>query len=172
MDGGASVATTESDEPLRQLAINFGAPGDRREADGQLWLEYPSVAGDSAALQIKLNEERKFFQHHSSLIAGAQRPWVLASGVDGVTELEIGLRLAKPYDPQKGLPVEHADDDAEESEKGEVSLSSSDLELVKDNGEQTVGVRFNHIQVVAAKIRSKLACNSLVMNLRTNRRRC
>lgn len=150
-----SVATTESDEPLRQLAINFGAPGDRREADGQLWLEYPSVAGDSAALQIKLNEEAKFFQHHSSLIAGAQRPWVLASGVDGVTELEIGLRLAKPYDPQKGLPVEHADDDAEESEKGEVSLSSSDLELVKDNGEQTVGVRFNQIQVArGAKIRS------------------
>lgn len=150
-----SVATTESEEPLWQLAINFGAPGDRREADGQLWLEYPPVAGDSAALQIKLNDEAKFFQHHSSLIAGASRPWVLASGVDGVTELEIGLRLAKPYDPQKGLPVEHAEDDAEENEKGDVSLGSSDLELVEDDGEQTVGVRFNHIQVArGAKIRS------------------
>ncbi len=150
-----SLATAESDEPLKQLAINFGAPGDRRERDGQLWLEYPTVAGDSAALQIQLNAEAKFFQHHSSLIAGASRPWVLASGVDGVTELEIGLNLSKPVDVQKGLPVEHADDDAEEDEKGDVLLSSSDLELVDDKGDQTIGVRFNQVDVArGTKIRS------------------
>jgi outer membrane protein assembly factor BamB len=151
----ASVAMSESKEPVRRLAINFGAPGDRRERNGQLWLEYPTIAGESAVVPIKLNEDVRFFQHHSSLLPGASRPWVSASGVDGVTELEIGLRLSKPSDPHKGLLVEHTDDDAEESEKGDVSLSSSDLELVDDKGDQTVGVRFNDVGLArGSKIRS------------------
>ncbi len=148
------VATTAEDQSLRQLAINFGAPGDRRERDGQLWLEYPAIAGDSAPVEIELNDDAVFFQHHSSLMADAPRPWVLASGVDNVTELEIGLKLASPFDSASGLPVEHADDDAEESENGDVSLNSSDLELVEDSGGQTVGVRFNKINVArGTKIR-------------------
>jgi outer membrane protein assembly factor BamB len=150
-----TVATLQADQTLRQLAINFGAPGDRRQADGQLWLEYPAVAGDSAPLEIKLNPDAKFFQHHSALVGDVPRPWVLASGVDNVTELEVGLKFAAPFNLSNGLPVEHPDDDAEEDEKGEVSLSSSDLELVEDGGVQTVGVRFNGINVArGAKIRS------------------
>ncbi len=150
-----TVATLDADEPLRQLAINFGAPGDRRERDGQLWLEYPAVAGDSAAVQIKLNDEARFFQNHSSLFTGTSRPWVSASGVEGVTELEIGLRLAARFNLKNGLPVEHADDDAEEGENGDVALSSSDLELVEDGGAQAIGVRFNHINLAqGTKIRS------------------
>lgn len=97
------LAGTVSDRQVEQLAINFGAPGDRRERDGLLWLEYPAVGGDSAALNIELNPEARFYQHHSSLVADGSRPWVLASGIDGVTELEIGLRL---------LPTDGDDDDA------------------------------------------------------------
>jgi hypothetical protein len=36
-------------------------------------------------------------------------------------------------------------DDAEESEEGEVSLDSSDLELTDDHGTQTIGVRFRKL---------------------------
>ncbi len=143
----ATSANASFDKPIEQLAINFGAPGDRRERDGQLWMEYPAVAGESAPVKITVNPDAQYFQHHSSLIADAPRPWVLSSGVDNVTELQIRMRLDKPFNLSTGLPVEHADDDAEENENGEVSLSSSDLELVEDSVTQTVGLRFNNINV-------------------------
>ena len=150
-----AVAGTASDEPLAAVGDQLWCPGDRRERDGQLWMEYPAVAGDSAPVEIQINAEAKFFQHHSSLLADAQRPWVLASGVENITELEMGLRLKPPFDLAGGLPVEHADDDAEEGEDGDVSLSSSDLELVQDSKTQTVGVRFNRINIArGTKIRS------------------
>jgi hypothetical protein len=43
--------------------------------------------------------------------------------------------------------VSASSDDAEESASGSVSLSSSDLELVFDGSNQTVGMRFNNIAV-------------------------
>jgi len=92
----ATAASASPNQPLEQLAINFGAPGDRREADGQLWMEYPVIAGDSAAVDIETNAEATPFQHHSSLLAGVERPWVLASGLENVTELRIGLTLKSP----------------------------------------------------------------------------
>lgn len=137
----------ESDASITSLGINFGAPGDRRDADGVLWLEYPVVAGDSPPVPIRLNPEARFFQQHSSAYSGSSRPWIFASGVENVTELTIQLRMNEPYDLSAGLPVNHADDDAEENENGQVDLSSSDLELVEDGGRQLVGLRFNDISI-------------------------
>ncbi|MDX1925348.1 MAG: PQQ-binding-like beta-propeller repeat protein [Pirellulaceae bacterium] len=150
----ANVRATP-EEQIERIAINFGAPGDRRDADGQLWMEYPTLAGDSATLKIQVNADAKYFQHHSSLITDADRPWVLASGVDNLTELDVKLRVEKPFTLKTGLPVEHVDDDAEEDAKGEVDLTSSDLELVEDSSPQTVGVRFNKLNLArGTKIRS------------------
>ncbi len=145
VDSANTRATPE--ERIDRLAINFGAPGDRRDSDGQLWMEYPTLAGDTASMKIRVNSEAKYFQHHSSLAAESQRPWVLSSGVDNLTELDIKLRVEKPYTLKTGIPVDHVDDDAEENAKGEVDLTSSDLEFVEDDGAQTVGVRFNKINV-------------------------
>ena len=38
-------------EPIKHLGINFGAPGDRRDEQGQLWLEYPIIAGASPNIE-------------------------------------------------------------------------------------------------------------------------
>lgn len=92
-------AKASPDQWIERLAINFGAPGDRRQADGQLWMEYPVVAGDSAPIEITTNAEAKPFQHHSSLVTGVERPWVSASGLEDLTELQIGLRLVTPPAP-------------------------------------------------------------------------
>ncbi|MGP8307971.1 PKD domain-containing protein [Vibrio sp. YIC-376] len=43
--------------------------------------------------------------------------------------------------------VESSSDDAEEKEGGRVSINSSDLELVYDGSNQTVGMRFNNISI-------------------------
>jgi outer membrane protein assembly factor BamB len=145
-------SNTSKNKPIQQLAINFAAPGDRRDANGKLWLEYPVVTGDEAPVPIELNSGATYFQHHSSSVAVGDRPdspalnpWLLASGVEGLTDLRIEVQ-SKPADElQSGIAINHADDDAEENENGEVSLTSSDLELVEDSGSQIVGMRFNNI---------------------------
>ena len=133
------------DKPIQQVAINFGAPGDRRDADGQLWLEYPVVAGEAAPITIDLNSDVKYFQNHSSAMADTDRPWLLASGVENLRELRINLQTKNESGVSSGIAIEHADDDAEEDENGEVLLTSSDLELVQDSNSQIVGLRFNHL---------------------------
>ena len=149
----ASVESTSSQ--IERVGINFGAPGDRRDADGLLWLEYPVLAGPSPNLSVKFNEEARFVQHHSSTIAPREHAWVFASGAENVTEVTVGLTLQTDVNLASGVPVSHPDDDAEEQETGEVSLDSSDLELVEDSGNQLVGLRFNHINLAqGAEIRS------------------
>lgn len=156
----AAIHSTKGE--LTQAGINFGAPGDRRQGD-VLWLEYPAVGGPSPPLSIELNEAATFFRHHSSAIDAEGQSWILASGVEHVRKISIDLNLAKKTDLEAGIPVNHPDDDAEEQEDGDVSLTSSDLELVKDGGVQIIGVRFNNLNLLpGAKIRSaylQLTCD-------------
>ncbi len=142
-----TAAKSSHGKMIENLAINFGAPGDRRDADGVLWLEYPVVAGESPPLSIHTNPAAHFFQHHASSLAASDRPWMLASGVEGITDLRIELKLKDEYNLNNGLPVQHVNDDAEEDENGKVNLTSSDLELVEDSGRQVVGMRFNNLNI-------------------------
>lgn len=143
-----SAASVESDgKRIERVGLNFGAPGDRRDASGLLWLEYPATGGPSPPISIDLNDEAKYVQRHSSMMTGTELPWVLASGVASVTDLRIGIRMRDSTDLSRGVPVVHASDDAEENEQGEVDLGSTDLELIDDSGAQLVGVRFNGLKL-------------------------
>lgn len=134
-------------DQLQSVGINLGAPGDRRSDQGVLWLEYPPVSGPSPLLAVTLNDEAEFYQHHSSAVGWGDEPWVLASGAANVTKVSVEFTLRKELSLSEGLPVDHADDDAEEQENGAVSLGSSDLELVDDHGTQLVGLRFNQVNL-------------------------
>ena len=149
----AAAAETERHQ-IKQIGINLGAPGDRRDDAGRLWIEHPIVAGESPAVTVDVNPGARFFGNHSSSMAGGDFPWVLSSGVEGASEIRVGLGLADEFSLGTGLPVRHAYDDAEENPSGNVSLSSSDLELVEDSSTQTVGIRFQEIPIPqGAKIR-------------------
>jgi outer membrane protein assembly factor BamB len=143
---GASTVVENGDK-ITQLGINFGAPGDRRDESGVLWIDYPEAAGTNPPISIELNPEASYFRNHSSTMHGSPAPWVLSSGVDGVSRLRLQLSLRDDVGLEAGIPISHADDDAEEGESGEVDLSSSDLELVQDAGTQTVGLRFNGVNI-------------------------
>ena len=78
-------------QPIRHLGINFGAPGDRRDNNGNLWLEYPVVAGDSPNLEIQWNSEASLIQRHASSLDNNVYRWIYASGLKGVTNLDITL---------------------------------------------------------------------------------
>jgi hypothetical protein len=72
--------------------INFGAPGDRRAADGTLWLEYPVLGGPSAELGVTVvpKQPRYLYHHSSRMRGGTGHPWVAASGVIGAREVLLG----------------------------------------------------------------------------------
>ncbi len=134
---------------ISSVGFNFGAPGDRRDGEGMLWLEYPPKAGASPPLTVEFNPDASIFSQHSASRSGDPRAWISASGIDNLTDVKLGLTLAEKVDLAKGLPVSHAEDDAEESHAGDVSLSSSDLELTDDDGDQTIGLRFTGVPLAA-----------------------
>ncbi|MCA9214603.1 MAG: hypothetical protein KDB27_16135, partial [Planctomycetales bacterium] len=75
----------------KRVAINFGAPGDRRDSAGTIWVDYPSVGGKSPKPGIKTTpptEDLLTFRVHSSLIDGPAG-WICSSGVRDLRELEI-----------------------------------------------------------------------------------
>lgn len=143
----AQADMNSGDQSISRLGINFGAPGDRRDPDGLLWLEYPVVAGESPPLPINVDGEGKFFHRHGSAMDGHDLPWILASGVTGATEIQIGLGKSDGSRLNAGIAINHASDDAEEDEKGRIDLGSSDLELVEESEAQLVGMRFNNIKL-------------------------
>ena len=80
------------------IAINFGAPGDRRSDDGTMWVDYPSVGGKSPKRKIKTRpaeDKLKTFRVHSSLVAN-EDDWISGSGVVGIKEIELSVESQKP----------------------------------------------------------------------------
>ena len=80
------------------MGINLGAPGDRLDDHGTLWLDFPSVGGPSPSVPIAVEpEEPEWFAHHSSWVRGDGLKWVAASGAEGIRSARITLagRLTK-----------------------------------------------------------------------------
>src|SRR5438105_387245 len=45
-------ANTDAEQHVERIGINLGAPGDRVDEKGTLWLEYPSVGGKSPSVKV------------------------------------------------------------------------------------------------------------------------
>ncbi len=97
--------------PVKQVGVNFGAPGNRysprfhadkpapAEAGGTLWLEFPSVGGPSPDVPVRAEYVNpKWFRHDSSLVEGPYN-WITASGVTGLREARIRMFLQPGRNP-------------------------------------------------------------------------
>ena len=115
-------APIDGETPVQSLGLNFGAPGDRRDADGVMWIEYPNLSGDQPPLAITINPEAQPFLRHSSAIGDDPFAFVYASGLEGVRELSVRLLLV-PQAPE-GESESGAD---VEQEPSAVSSSPHDL---------------------------------------------
>lgn len=75
---------------VKQVGLNLGAPGDRHDAAGTLWLDFPSIGGASPDLPVQIEPAQpRWFRHHTQQIGGAGLPWVAASGAEGVRKLTV-----------------------------------------------------------------------------------
>jgi hypothetical protein len=80
--------------------FNLGAPGDRRDDDGALWLQYPraptyakqnmpvpvDISGE-ALTPYRVNADRV-------AIANTDKPWVFASGYEGLSGVRVNLFMS------------------------------------------------------------------------------
>ncbi len=136
---------------VKQAGINFGAPGDRRSTNGTLWLDFPSVGGQSPDLKVNIsNKDYRPFRHHALKIVkpvpAEALNWVAASGIENPHKITIAIKQNTKQVLPEGIPIAGVDDDAEEDSKGGVKLHSSDLELGLDAGDpQVVALRFTDI---------------------------
>jgi len=86
--------------PVQHMALNLGAPGDRRDAHGTLWLAYPRPNPHKVTgLDLAFTLESEFLAGggyrsrslKSTPIDTAEAPWLLTSSAEGLTKYSIPL---------------------------------------------------------------------------------
>lgn len=84
--------------PVKQLAINLGAPGDRKDNFGTLWLAYPrpNTVGRleyTFDIQPQLASGGGYYTYNNASvqIENANTPWILSSGARGLSRCELTL---------------------------------------------------------------------------------
>lgn len=131
--------------PVRHLGINLGAPGDRKDPAGNLWLGYPRPGG-SLVLQMKIDVAFQrggaFVLRNSSFtpVAGTEEPWLFASAARGVAKCVIPL--LEPADGTATYRVRLAFCDPDNDQPGkrvfDVKLQGkkvlTDFDIVKESG--------------------------------------
>lgn len=116
-----------SDAPIQSVGINFGAPGDRKAENGTFWLEYPSVGGSSAKLDIALSpEEPLWFRRHSLRLQRGVIPWVEASGAEGLRFIRVRM--------------------SERQKEGSESVEGADLDLEQTRAQRSYTVRLHFME--------------------------
>ena len=97
-DVWAVYSAEGANTPVQHLALNLGAPGDRRDTEGKLWLGYPRPSSRQALeLSFDLGQEfadgGKFVSHNteSFRVANTDAPWVFASGARGLRRCALPL---------------------------------------------------------------------------------
>jgi outer membrane protein assembly factor BamB len=79
---------------VRHVGIKFGAPGNRKAANGTLWLEHPRAGGPSYRLPVTtVPDNPDFFRRHPSWVKEGEgnEKWLASSGAKGLTSVTINL---------------------------------------------------------------------------------
>jgi len=88
------INLTPDQLPVKHLALNLGAPGDRRDKSGVLWLGYPRPKvghGYKFELDAEIAPGLGFFggPPDGAGLEGSAEPWIFASGVRGLKKITI-----------------------------------------------------------------------------------
>ena len=110
--------------PIQQMSLNFGAPGDRRDSRGKLWLAYPRPIPNTrleTSLDVKFKFETQFLppggffsdDGDRTVASESDLTWVAASGGRGLMRCTIPLlgKGDKPADYSVRLVFASEQDD-------------------------------------------------------------
>jgi len=140
-----------SPDPVRdivRLGVNFGAPGDRMAGDGTLWLNYPDLGGPSPVIEMKAAPDNvAYFYRHSLPRPGIHRPWVTASGAEGITGFTISGLKAGTYNVQLYFPATSEPRIFDVAIQGRTVLSMFATTRQAEKGGQGVSRKFRDISI-------------------------
>jgi outer membrane protein assembly factor BamB len=93
--------------PVKRLAINLGAPGDKKDKNGNIWFAYPRPR-TGYGVRFRLNETvadgMGYFAYdfRGVNIDGTDSPWLYTSGCAGFSKCRINL-LDKAWEANPGV---------------------------------------------------------------------
>ena len=90
---------------IRQLGVNLGAAGDRRGENGTMWLEWPSVGGESPEISIEVQPEQLPCYRRHAVGYNGVLPWVASSWVGDLESITINLNYG---DAAKNPPAKQS----------------------------------------------------------------
>jgi len=141
---------------IRNIGLNFNAPGDRSSETGVLWLEYPFVAGASPGIPVTLDTSGyKLIRKEPYGVESSSTPWVAASAIEGVRRIKVALAKEKEQaelsytvklyfsEPEKINPGERVFDI---SIQDETELASFDIVKEAGKTDREVVKSFNGIR--------------------------
>ena len=142
----SALSMPEEKTPVKRLAINFGAPGDRQGEGGSFWLGYPTGGGSSPQLDIEVEGPNlQYFHDHSTLVKSEARNWVTASGVEAATAITVDVNNPSPREYTVRLIFREPQADTEPGDRvfsvtvqGESRIS--DLDILNEAGSHVAGV--------------------------------
>lgn len=79
---------------VKHAFINLGAPGDRRDNEGKMWLAFPRPDGGyKVPFSIEKLQGFSYYRRNANSlkISGTDCPWVYASGCRGLWQVKISL---------------------------------------------------------------------------------
>jgi outer membrane protein assembly factor BamB len=93
--------------PVKRLAINLGAPGDKRDKDGDIWFGYPRPKTDYGVkfdFDETVLENMGYFYYdvRGAEINGTDKPWLYTSGCAGFSKCTIPL-IDERWSAEPGL---------------------------------------------------------------------
>jgi outer membrane protein assembly factor BamB len=135
-------------DAIRRVGINFGAPGDRQDDSGTLWVDYPNKGGASPEIPMKVTADSpRYFRRHSSLLKGEGVNWVAGSGVEGATSITLTVSATEPKTPQSYTVRLHfaEPDDAQPGERVfDIALQGKpmvqNVDIAKESGGNLVSI--------------------------------
>jgi hypothetical protein len=89
-DAWGRTALPPITQAVQRVGLNFGAPGDRSDDQGTLWLACAGKLDGPVRVRVEGDTVRPF-RWHPSRVSGAGPPWVAASGLDGVRKITVDL---------------------------------------------------------------------------------
>ena len=146
--------------PVKHLALNFGAPGDRRDKAGRLWFGYPRPGGHLVLrfrVDTTLLPGGGYFNHDPARVdvRGTEKPWLFQSGARGLTRCSVPLLAegeeAGPYTVRLCFAEPTHDRAAQRvfSIKLQGKVVLTDFDVFKEAGARNAAVvrEFKNVQV-------------------------
>jgi hypothetical protein len=138
--------------PVKRMGINFGAPGDRKDASSREWFGYPRPSTRDRLefvidIKHKLASGGGWYSRNAEAfnIENTDTPWLYTSGGRGISRFELPLLSSDDPKSKYTIKLHFAVLDSDPIGKFDVRLQgqsvANDLDITAESGKQRANVK-------------------------------